>query len=144
MSVTTDSPRWVLNGFARQYDWAQCRFCGRAQNHDCAPVACLACGSVQCHGNGSRDGTCAVCHHGYLPGWSRSESARVCGYAKCGKDAVATAPRVRQVCADHLGRATVTTYADRARRVVTLVEYIAQRAAHRDSGKGWEHWRWVG
>ena len=124
-----NTARWSRGGYAKPYPWPQCRYCGRAQSHDCKPVECLACGSRQCHGNGSRDGTCAVCYFGYLPGWGRSLSGGVCGYKTCPRVAVARAPRVGQACSEHIkGK---------------LAAEIATSIAHRDSGKGWQAWRWV-
>lgn len=128
-TTISQAARWSKGGYAKPYPWAQCRYCGRAQDYDCKPVECMACGSRQCHGNGSRNGTCAVCLVGYLPGWGHSLAQTRCGYAHCDNQAVARVPRVGQACAEHLRPAV------RAK--------ITERVAHRDSGKGWEHWRWV-
>lgn len=124
--------RWMMSGphGARSYAWAQCRYCGRAQSHDCAVVECLLCGSPQCFGNGAGNGLCAICHCGYLPGWSRI-GRTVCGYAKCEAPAVAV-NRKRPVCLTHASTGKTGT---------ALAEYVASRVAHRDSGKGWEHWK---
>ncbi|HET8643802.1 MAG TPA: hypothetical protein VFM37_17835, partial [Pseudonocardiaceae bacterium] len=96
--------RWAMHGpyGGRRYDWPQCRFCGRAQQGDCRPVECALCRTRQCHGNGLQ---CAICLHGWLPGWSRTHlpSTR-CGYARCDEPAIATAPRVARVCRGHVGR----------------------------------------
>jgi hypothetical protein len=129
--------RWSLGGFADQYSWPQCRYCGRAQSHDCPRVECTLCGSPQCFGNGSGNGHCAVCHHGLLPGWSGvSRIMREgCAYKGCDHGAIATA-RKRAVCVDHAQRIKVSGG-------LTLAEYVERQLAHRDSGKGWQHWRLV-
>lgn len=114
-----------------------CRYCLRFQSYDCEPVACMACGSIQCHGNGSGNGCCSVCFYGYLPKWGRNAVERVCGYVRCGNEAVARGSRVGPVCFDHMARAK----ADKTR---TYAEYIAHRIAYRDSGgNGWDRWRLV-
>lgn len=132
--------RWVYGGryATRSYPWPQCRYCGRAQNHDCKIATCDLCGSPQCFGNGSGDGTCNVCFYGYLPGWS-GYSSRTCGYKGCNKHAIAKAPRVKDVCKDHAPRVKIRL----SGRSVTLPEYVAEQIAHRDSGKGWQSWRLV-
>jgi len=141
-TVTTPTARWSRGGYAAGAP--RCRYCGLAQSHDCQPVSCAACGSRQCHGHGGANGTCAVCYVGYLPGWGRPDAERLCGYKGCGGEAAAIAPRVRRVCRAHLARARILiTTVTGARARVTLVEYITTRVAHRDSGKGWERWRWV-
>ena len=138
--MATAPSRWVRAGdleSARRYSWATCRFCGRAQAQDCPVAVCMLCATAQCHGHGGGSGCCAVCHHGYLPGWSRGHirNARVCGYAGCENDAVAIA-RKRPVCIAHAQRVKVTGG-------LTLAEYVAVRLAHRDSGAGWERWALV-
>lgn len=139
MSAPTPAGRWAYSGphASRSYPWPQCRFCGRAQTHDCPPATCQLFGSVVCHGSGAE---CPVCHYGYLPGWSRSTDERVCGRKHCTAAAVAKAPRVRRVCADHARQTVLRLHGGRR---LTLAEYVAQRLAHRDSGKGWKHWRWM-
>jgi hypothetical protein len=135
-NATVARGRWVRGGYygGRRYNWPQCTYCGRAGT-DCPAVECLLCGSRQCHGNGSGDGCCAVCYYGYLPGWSRSSEPKDCGYKSCDKDAIAKAPRVKRVCADHADRVKVLK--------MTLTEYVAEQVAVRDSGKGWQRWRFV-
>ena len=126
--------RWVYQGYygGRQYNWAQCRYCGRG-GADCQPVACMLCASVQCQGNGTE---CHVCHFGWLPGWSRGylQEHKLCGYAHCDAPAVATL-RKRRACMAHAMRVKVSGQ--------LLAEYVAERLAHRDSGKGWERFRFV-
>jgi hypothetical protein len=116
------------------YKWSQCRFCGRAQDRDCKPVECLLCGSRVCHGYGSK---CRICLYGWIPGWHRPGGTEggQCSYKGCERDAVANATRTRRVCVEHAKRAKV--------HGVTLAEYVVQRIAHRDSGKGWEQWRYI-
>lgn len=135
MTITQPAPetaRWSLEGYARKYPWPQCKYCGRAQDHDCAAVECLLCGTVQCHG--SRP-ACTVCLVGWKPGWSRTyNGGSKCGYAGCDADAVATI-RKKRACATHAAKAKVNG--------MPMTDYLAERIAHRDSGKGWEHWRLV-
>lgn len=133
-AVSAPSGRWVL-GEVRRYAWAQCRFCGRAQDHDCPAATCLLCGSTQCYGNGP---DCRVCYHGFLPGWSRPTGCQ-CGHRGCATAAVARAPRVHRVCLAHAR----TTKLRIGGRTVTIAERAAELVAHRDSGDGWEHWRWT-
>lgn len=136
-TATTDLGRWTYGDrFTPGPDF--CRYCG-AFGQDCRPVECMACDSRQCLGNGSGRGTCSVCHYGWLPGWSHSVYVTTCGYKGCEGATVAYAPRVGRVCAEHLDRAKVRDGGP----MRTLREYIAERVAHRDSGKGWERWRWV-
>ncbi|HZN77940.1 MAG TPA: hypothetical protein VFC00_40535 [Micromonosporaceae bacterium] len=139
MSAPSSLGRWVYGGAhaTRDYPWPHCRFCGRAQDHDCPPASCQLCGSVVCRDD---DADCRICHYGYIPGWWRPDPARVCSRTNCTAAAVAKAPRVRQVCADH---ARLTVLWLHGGRRLTLTEYVAERLAHRDSGRGWEHWRWM-
>ena len=123
--------RWSRGGYAKPYPWAQCRYCGRAQSYDCKPVECPACNSRVCHGGGSE---CRVCLVGMLPGWGfgydrQYKDMRKCGYARCEGEAIARVPRVGRACSGHLSE--------------SIRAKIAERVAHRDSGKGWELWRWV-
>ena len=78
---------------------------------------------------------CKVCYVGLIPGWSTSgydqhgKAIRLCGYAKCENEAIARVPRVGRSCREHL--------------TPTVINKVAERIAHRDSGKGWESWRYV-
>lgn len=121
---------------AARYSWPQCRYCGRAQNHDCPVAVCLLCGSPQCFGNGGGSGRCSVCLNGLLPGWSGVSEIvhNGCGYARCDLPAVAVA-RKKPVCIDHANQIKVGK--------VTLAEHVRESIAHRDSGKGWQEWRLV-
>lgn len=142
MTTATATGRWVASNLSTSYNWAQCSYCGRAQQHDCPPATCLLCGTVQCHGNGGNDGTCRLCHHGYLPGWGRNHDASICGRKGCDNHAVTKAPRIGQACSDH---AKVTKLRIGSRSI-TLADYAAERVAHRDSGKGdyqYDRWRWA-
>lgn len=91
MSATVGTGRWV---YTERSSGTGCRYCGRFGDRDCAPTTCLACGTVQCHGNGGGNGTCFVCHNGWLPGWSHGYSTRECGYRGCTQPTVSYAPRV--------------------------------------------------
>jgi len=96
---------------------------GRAHN----AITCRACGVTQCEG--LRD-TCYVCLYGFVLSESR---AGVCGYAGCGKPAVAKAPRVGRCCKDCLGRV-------KARRSggATLLKVIAHSLETLD--RDWTVW----
>jgi hypothetical protein len=114
---------------ARRHDYmhSQCRYCGRACSAGLAHprTACMACGTPQC----DRDsGKCLVC----LVGWLHVPYGRsaFCGYSGCDEPAVATAPRVGQVCLGHLARPTRRWQG----RVITLAADIAARVAQRDRG----------
>lgn len=117
--------RWSIGGYARQYSWPQCRYCGRAQSHDCQRVECMLCGTAQCFGNGSGNGSCAICHHGYLPGWSRI-GRTTCGYAGCDHEAIANA-RKRPVCIAHAERVKV--------QGVALLKYATDRVERLHAGE---------
>jgi hypothetical protein len=133
--------RWSLGGYAQSYSWAQCRYCGRAQSHDCPRVECLLCGTPQCFGNGSGNGLCAICHHGYLPGWSRGYSvanARTCQRAKCDAPAIATARR-KTLCVDHARTVKVAGG-------ITLEQYVNDRLEALNAGTlkvGLTPWKFV-
>lgn len=77
-----------------------------------------------------------MCLYGWLPGWSRGLAVeRQCGYKGCGNDAIATAPRVKRVCAEHVTRIKVNGK--------SLGEHVITETEARDAGKGWQRWRWV-
>jgi hypothetical protein len=130
--MTLETARWAY-GDRRAYPWSQCRFCGRAADRNCEPVACMLCGTVQCKSRTE----CLICLYGWLPGWYRggTSEAKQCGYSGCTDEAVTKAPRVKRACAGHVGRVKVNG--------TSLVDYVAERLKHRDSGKGWEHFRFV-
>jgi hypothetical protein len=88
----------------------------------CRPGVCLACGSRQCNDQPE----CRVCLVGIMPDWSGWQ--RECGYAGCHEQAVARAPRIGQVCAQHLGRPTQLL----GGKKTSTGQYIAQRLAVRD------------
>jgi hypothetical protein len=54
----------------------------------CAQVRCMACGTLQCHGNGGARGTCKHCWFGRLIGWSFSSEPATCQYKGCKEPAV--------------------------------------------------------
>ncbi len=58
----------------------------------------------------------------------------------CTGEAVAKAPRIGQVCAEH---AKVTKLRLAGGRTLTITDYVTERITHRDSGKGWECWQWA-
>lgn len=113
--------RWGIEH--RTYAWQQCRYCGAAGN-DHPPAKCLACGSIQCQ----RDSRCSICLYGVVSGFSLGYPRPVCGYAHCGKEPIARAPRVRWVCTDHLSRPSLTIAGQR----ISLTDYIGQRVDERN------------
>lgn len=72
----------------------QCSICGtttinqQTGQTQCAQVACLACGTVQCHSHGLARGTCRTCYYGRLPGWSTLTCSAVCTFKGCERPAV--------------------------------------------------------
>jgi hypothetical protein len=130
-------PRWVHGGYHGPSLWSLehgCPCCGsmygNGQKHiPCEPVACMLCGSVQCHGNGLGNGCCSVCLYGFLPGWSGT-SGRQCGYAHCTEPAIAIVPGKKLACMAHA-----------MRKVGAKVQ---ESLALRDSGKGWQCWTFTG
>jgi hypothetical protein len=133
-----DRSRWVrLEDYTSQSRYSRCRFCGRAQDEDCAPQDCLLCGSRLCHGTGP---SCRVCRKGWIPGWWRGVEDGLCGRKGCEEPAVAEGvPRVRRVCATHVEDVRLRWRG----RSLSLLEYVAECIAHRDSGAGWERWHFV-
>lgn len=107
----------------RIYPDAHCLHCGDfygvclGERRVHPPSICKACGTPQCWTNGLARGTCGVCYVGLLDKFSGHN--KPCGYAHCGKEAVALAPRVGRVCRDHLKRA----HGDR------IEQYIKERDA---------------
>lgn len=72
-------------------------------------------------------GQCSVCYVGLL---SERFSNRKCGYKGCGQDAIAAAPRVKYVCADHARTAKTN---NRVVKNQTIAEYVqAQMVDNRD------------
>jgi hypothetical protein len=136
--VTICLGRWVYGGQhgARNYAWAQCRFCGRrTATARRLSASCVVRSCATARGRNAR-----VCHYGFIPGWSRPSAQRECGCKHCAGVAVAKAPRVGRVCADH---AKVTKLRLAGGRTLTITQYVAERIAHRDTSKGWQCWRWV-
>lgn len=65
----------------------------------CGKVACLACGSLRCHGEGLGRGCCRACSYGRLPGWSFSFVPSTCEYKGCSEPAVyAYLPGAKKHC----------------------------------------------
>ena len=100
---------WTRKDRRVQQD-AHCLICGnyygicKGEHRAHKPTVCLACGSSQCWTHGLAHGSCGVCLYGMLPAFSHSGHT-ICGYKGCDKNAVAFAPRVKQVCKDHLAKA---------------------------------------
>ncbi|MEX5635766.1 hypothetical protein [Parafrankia sp. FMc2] len=122
-----------------------CRYCGQGgPDGDHRPTTCRACGMRVClYPSG-----CRVCFVGLLDGVAYALGFRpVCGYAKCGQPAVAKAPRVRYVCADHLDRPTQVLVGRYTRQRVSLGEIVRGRAERtRAIGRpepSLAHSRWV-
>ena len=99
-----DSLRWKRDVPGR----GGCRYCLNCGQGDvdCQLATCKACGTVQCLHAGC-GGRCGVCLVGIVEGWSGAD--RPCGYKGCPNRAVAEAPRVRNVCAEHALRAGSST-----------------------------------
>jgi hypothetical protein len=119
----------------RVYEDSHCLLCGTnygicsGEHRAHPPTNCLACDTPQCWTNGMSRGQCSVCYVGLLPRFSRHK----CGYAKCGKDAIAAAPRVKYVCADHAKTAKSN---NRVIKNQTIAQYVkAQLIENRD-----KHW----
>lgn len=140
--LPTDAPRWVRKDRRVRHEVNNCWWCGWFAGHIVANahpvVACLACGTEQCSGS---SGKCAACFIGWLPGWSRGHVyedgrnvATECGYKGCTTSAVADAPRVQRVCAEHLRKAK-----DRG---VTLAERIDGNVAVATGDAGTYNDRW--
>jgi hypothetical protein len=117
---------WVRRD-RRVRDDAHCLLCGdyygicSGEHRAHPPTVCLACGTAQCWTQGLSRGTCGVCYVGLLPRFSGSD--RPCGYVRCANRAVAVAPRVKNVCREHLARAY-------------KYDYVADQLATRD--QQWE------
>lgn len=115
----------------RIYDFSTCLLCGDAygickgEHKAHPPSLCAACGTPQCWTNGMSRGQCGICFIGLLDRFSGHK----CGYAKCGKDAIAAAPRVKYVCADHAKTAKSNNNIVKNQ---TIAEYIQAQLAERD------------
>jgi len=114
------TPRYVRKN-ARVYDFSLCKLCGAAgfTTGRCETTTCLYCGTVQCMSNGGGRGQCAICHHGFLPGWSGSHAGTPCSYKGCIEPAVGRFPRKGRVCASHGTR-------------ILGAGYLAQQLVERD------------
>jgi hypothetical protein len=116
----------------RIYPDSHCLLCGTnygictGEHRAHMPTECAACGTPQCWTNGISRGQCSVCYVGLLSRFG----GRRCGYAKCGKDAIAAAPRVKYVCADH---AQIAKANNRVVKDQTIAQYVqAQIVDNRD------------
>lgn len=134
--------RWGDLWFIERRRGVGCRYCGKGgPDGDHRPTTCRACGMRVC----VRPSECPVCFVGLLDGVAYVlGSGPVCGYAKCGKPAVAKAPRVRFVCADHLDRPKDWRAGER----VPLGVIVRGRAERTRTGGRPEptipgHWVWV-
>lgn len=83
-----------------------CRLCGSytivPPEVECRPTTCLWCGSRQCMSNGLGNGTCSICFHGLLPGWSGTEG-KICSFKNCNQPAIARGRQGKKyVCKDHV------------------------------------------
>jgi hypothetical protein len=130
--------RWGVQAVRYDYMNGQCRYCGDHCGGSANSVAahpralCLACGTPQC----DRQRDCLVCMIGFV-GRVPYGMSTACGYAKCGKPAVARAPRVGRACAYHLAQATS--------RRQTLADGIANSVRLRElGGLDWQQLAWFG
>lgn len=115
-----DHGRWG-RGASPGYDWQRCRYCGCAGS-DHERTVCRACDMPQC----LISDKCRVCLVGYLVGiWRGYGDDAICGYKSCTNEVVASAPRVKKVCREHLPRVTRR----RGGRTVSLAEDIDQAVA---------------
>lgn len=106
----------------RVYDFSLCKACGAAGGCDlsgCSTMTCLFCGTPQCSSNGLGRGQCAVCYHGFLPGWFGSQPGQACSYKGCSAPAVGRFPRKGRCCQAHGER-------------ILGAEYVSARLAERD------------
>jgi hypothetical protein len=70
----------------------------------CQQIACLACGTVQCHSNGTARGCCKACYFGRLPGWSFNYVPATCQYTGCtAPNVYAFLPGSKKHCCKHHG-----------------------------------------
>lgn len=116
---------------ALQWEHSLCRACGGAGAADrpaCRVAVCEACGTPQCGSHGRSSGRCAVCHIGYLSGWSHGQ--RRCRYKGCSEPPIAL-DGAFGYCRGHCARGRKRGMTVR----VTLAEYIAERLAER--ARGW-------
>ena len=102
--------------------WCSICHCWRATPGHCQQIACLACGTVQCHSNGSARGCCKVCYFGRLPGWSFMGHPRVCTVKGCTAEPVyAYLPGSKKDCCKAHGDAILGRL--RTRREATQAKY---------------------
>jgi hypothetical protein len=120
---------WISKNRHIRHD-AHCLLCGdyygicAGEKRAHPPSICKACGTPQCWTNGLARGQCSICLIGLLDRFS----ARKCGYAGCGHDAVAAVPRVKYACKTHLAQAKIGG--------IAAEQYVTQRL--NDRSKNWE------
>ena len=80
----------------------------RATPGTCKQVVCMACGTSQCHSNGTARGTCRTCYFGRLPSWSFSFVPATCQYKGCTEPNVyAWLPGTHKHCCKQHGDAII-------------------------------------
>ena len=79
------------------------------------------------HGLGN--GTCAVCLHGHLEGWSWGIQGRpTCGYKNCEKPAVfIKVPRVEVCCETCVKRPKVLAFGEKMPLIEAIKRYVQER-----------------
>lgn len=113
----------------RIYPDSHCLLCGdnygicQGEHRAHPPTECAACGTPQCWTNGMSRGQCGVCYIGLL---NKKFGSPKCGYKGCNKDAIAAAPMVKYVCADHARTAKSSM------KPLTVAEYVQRHLDTRD------------
>ena len=88
----------------------QCSDCGSVygivgNGHDCGSSICSLCGAVVCMSYGLAKGTCPICYHGMLSGWSHGRAEREyngkCSYKHCVEKYVAYGRGRKPICKVH-------------------------------------------
>lgn len=107
-----------------------CTRCGSAVC-DGRTVACMGCGTEQCHNNGLGKGSCSACYYGILPGWSGSD--KPCGYKGCANRAAFhyVPGSVQNVCIACSIRPKIMAYGRASSRItpgrISLASLVAER-----------------
>lgn len=105
-------------------DCHHCDLCHtwRATPGRCLQIACLACGTIQCHSNGTARGCCHHCYFGRLPGWAFGHHPSTCTVKGCQTPAVyAYLPGAKKDCCLVHGKAILDR--QQARRVAKVQRY---------------------
>lgn len=134
--------RWI---YKRRYTTeGSCTYCGtHTGGTPCAVTVCQACGSEQCMSHGGANGSCCICHHGLLRGWS-GWNKHLCQVAGCENIAVVhdvpktMGKRNGCLCAEHLDRVSVRVYwtwgaGAIPKKKVTVREYLDYMLRRRDN-----------